>query len=247
LSDPSDRRFTIPIIEVKDLKKTYKLGSVAVPALLGVSFSIEPGEFVAIMGPSGSGKTTLMNIIGCLDRPTSGKYFLDGMDAGKLGDAARAHIRNRKIGFVFQSFNLLPRMSALKNTILPMMYANQKKNVRAAKGLLESVGLGSRIHHTPMQLSGGEQQRVAIARALINDPPIIFGDEPTGNLDTKTGAEIIAIFQRMNELHKTVIIVTHEPEIAQHAKRILRFRDGVLESDEPVLNQLIARPGGEDS
>lgn len=230
------------IIEVKDLTKTYRLGSVDVPALQGVSFSIESGEFVAIMGPSGSGKTTLMNIIGCLDRPTSGKYILDGMDAGKLSDGTRAHVRNRKIGFVFQSFNLLPRMSALKNTLLPMMYANRGKDVKAAKAILGSVGLEKRLHHTPMQLSGGEQQRVAIARALINDSPIIFGDEPTGNLDTATGVEIMAIFQKMNQLGKTVIIVTHEPDIALYAKRILRFRDGLLESDEPVPEQRIANP-----
>lgn len=230
------------IIEVADLRKEYKVGAIGVPALRGVSFSIEPGEFVAIMGPSGSGKTTLMNIIGCLDHPTSGKYILDNVDASKLSDAARAHVRNRKIGFVFQSFNLLPRMSAWKNTVLPMMYSNRRKDYHAAKSALESVGLGKRLNHTPMQLSGGEQQRVAIARALVNDPPIIFGDEPTGNLDTKTGIEIMAIFQKMNYLGKTVIIVTHEPEIAQHAKRVLRFRDGLLESDEPVLDQLIAAP-----
>jgi len=229
----------MPIIEVKDLTKTYRIGSVDVPALKGVSFQIEAGEFVAIMGPSGSGKTTLMNIIGCLDRPTSGKYILDGVDAGKLGDTARAHIRNRKIGFVFQSFNLLPKATAWKNTVLPMMYSNRRKDYRAAKTALESVGLGKRLHHTPMQLSGGEQQRVAIARSLVNDPPIIFGDEPTGNLDSKTGVEIMSIFQRMNDLGKTVIIVTHEPDIAQHAKRLLRFRDGLMESDEPVIDRLI--------
>jgi putative ABC transport system ATP-binding protein len=230
------------IIEVVDLKKTYKIGTVEVPALCGVSFSIEPSEFVAIMGPSGSGKTTLMNIIGCLDRPTSGKYILDNVDASKLSDSERAHVRNRKIGFVFQSFNLLPRMTAWKNTILPMMYSSQRKDHKAAKAALESVGLGRRLHHTPMQLSGGEQQRVAIARALVNDPPILFGDEPTGNLDTKTGVEIMAIFQRMNSLGKTVIIVTHEQDIAEHAKRILRFRDGLLESDEQVAEQRIASP-----
>jgi len=232
----------VPLIEVQDLKKTYRIGSVDVPALRGVSFKVDYGEFVAIMGPSGSGKTTLMNLIGCLDRPTSGMYKLDGIDAGKLSDSARAAIRNRKIGFVFQSFNLLPRQSALKNTLLPMLYANQGKNVQLAKKSLESVGLGHRFHHTPMQLSGGEQQRVAIARALINDPPVMFGDEPTGNLDSATGVEIMAIFQRLNNEGKTVIIVTHEPDIAQHAKRVLRFRDGLLESDEEVKEQRIAVP-----
>lgn len=230
------------LIEVKNLTKTYKIGTVEVPALKGVSFKVEPGEFVAIMGPSGSGKSTLMNLIGCLDRPTSGTYILDGTDASKLSDAARAEVRNRKIGFVFQSFNLLPRMSALKNTLLPMMYSSKKQDVKAARQALKSVGLGHRYHHTPMQLSGGEQQRVAVARALINDPPVIFGDEPTGNLDSATGVEIMAIFQRLNNDGKTVIIVTHEPDIAQHAKRVLKFRDGLLESDEQVLEQLIAVP-----
>jgi len=227
------------IIEVKDLKKTYKIGTVSVPALQGVTFSVEPGEFVAVMGPSGSGKTTLMNLIGCLDRPTSGIYMLDGVNVHKLGDAARAAIRNRKIGFVFQSFNLLPKSSALKNTLLPMMYSGERRDRSVARKALESVGLGKRLHHTPMQLSGGEQQRVAIARALVNDPPIIFGDEPTGNLDTATGKEIMAIFTRLNDQGKTVIIVTHEPDIAQYAKRILRFRDGLLESDTPVENRTI--------
>ncbi len=232
----------MPLIEVKNITKNYKIGSVEVPALKGVSFSVDPGEFVAIMGPSGSGKSTLMNIIGCLDRPTSGIYKLDDMDVSRLNDAARAAIRNRKIGFVFQSFNLLPRMSALKNTMLPMMYAGESRNRNTARHALESVGLGKRLHHTPMQLSGGEQQRVAIARALVNDPPVIFGDEPTGNLDTATGVEIMAIFQKLNNEGKTVIIVTHEPDIAQHCKRILRFRDGLLESDELVSEQLIAVP-----
>ncbi|MHB0998843.1 MAG: ABC transporter ATP-binding protein [Armatimonadota bacterium] len=230
------------IIEVKNLVKTYKIGSMEVHALNGVSFSVEPGEFVAIMGPSGSGKSTLMNLIGCLDRPTSGKYILDGMDVSKLSDADRAMIRNLKIGFVFQSFNLLPKFTALKNTELPMMYSGKKKDTKLAKHALESVGLGKRLHHTPMQLSGGEQQRVAIARSLVNDPPIVFGDEPTGNLDSSTGVEIMSIFQNLNEQGKTVIIVTHEMDIAQHAKRILRFRDGMLESDEQVTDRLFAVP-----
>lgn len=230
------------LIDVVNLKKTYMIGSVEVPALRGVSFKVEEGEFVAIMGPSGSGKSTLMNIIGCLDRPTSGQYILNGKDASRLSDAARAHVRNREIGFVFQSFNLLPRMSALRNTLLPMMYSNLSKNGHVAKKALESVGLGGRFHHTPMQLSGGEQQRVAIARALVNDPPLIFGDEPTGNLDTATSIEIMAIFQELNRKGKTVIVVTHEPDIALYTHRILRFRDGLLESDEPVENPMVAKP-----
>ena len=211
------------ILDVQDVKKTYNMGTVQVSALQGVSFTVQRGEFVAIMGPSGSGKSTLMNIIGCLDRPTSGKYLLDGKNVGRQSDAARAHIRNQKIGFVFQSFNLLPRVTALKNVLLPMMYAGQQR-VKKGREVLETVGLSHRIHHTPLQLSGGEQQRVAIARALVNDPPIIFGDEPTGNLDSVTSVEIMAIFQQLNREGKTVIIVTHEAEIAQHANRILVFQ-----------------------
>ncbi len=228
------------LIEVHDLTKTYDIGSVAVHALRGVSFSIDQGEFVAIMGPSGSGKTTLMNILGCLDRPTSGTYIFDGANASRLGDSARAAIRNRRIGFVFQSFNLLPRQTALKNTLLPMLYSGTGKNIRAARQALETVGLSHRMNHTPMQLSGGEQQRVAIARAIINNPALIMGDEPTGNLDTVTGAEIMAFFQRLNNDGRTVIIVTHEPEIALYCKRVLRFRDGLLESDEQVQDRTIA-------
>jgi len=224
------------LIEVYNLKKTYRIGTVDVPALRGVTFSIDPGEFVAVMGPSGSGKSTLMNIIGCLDKPTSGKYVLDGKDVSRLSDWARAEIRNSKLGFVFQSFNLLPRMTALANTLLPMLYGSRRRNRKAAREALEAVGLAHRLHHTPMQMSGGEQQRVAIARALVNNPPIILGDEPTGNLDTATGREIMAIFRKLNEDGKTIIIVTHELDIARYARRILRFRDGLLESDEPVVD-----------
>ena len=224
------------LIEVYNLKKTYRIGTVDVPALRGVTFSIDPGEFVAVMGPSGSGKSTLMNIIGCLDKPTSGKYILDGKDVSRLSDWARAEIRNSKLGFVFQSFNLLPRMTALANTLLPMLYGSRRRNRKAAREALEAVGLAHRLHHTPMQMSGGEQQRVAIARALVNNPPIILGDEPTGNLDTATGREIMAIFRKLNEDGKTIIIVTHELDIARYARRILRFRDGLLESDEPVVD-----------
>ncbi|OFX14674.1 MAG: macrolide ABC transporter ATP-binding protein [Armatimonadetes bacterium RBG_16_58_9] len=234
------------MISVRNLRKTYDIGSVRVPALRGVTFDIEPGEFVAIMGPSGSGKSTLMNLLGCLDRPTSGTYTLDGMDVSKLRDNARAAIRNGKIGFVFQSFNLLMRMTALKNTMLPMLYSPEGRNRQFASDALESVGLADRVHHNPMQLSGGEQQRVAIARALVNDPAVILGDEPTGNLDTSTGGGIISIFQRLNAQGKTVMIVTHERDIALHAKRILSFRDGLLESDEPVVDRLYAAPKSAD-
>ncbi len=231
----------MPLIECKNLTKTYRLGSEDVHALAGVSFTIEEGEFVAIMGPSGSGKSTLMNLLGCLDSPTSGLYSLDGHDVGRLSDRQRAYIRNRKIGFVFQSFNLLPKLTALKNTLLPAMYSAEKVLTEKAKEVLVHVGLEKRMFHTPMQLSGGEQQRVAIARSLINDPPLILGDEPTGNLDTSTGTEIMSIFQKLNEEGKTVIIVTHEYEIARHARRVLYFRDGILESDGEVRDRLVAK------
>jgi len=232
-----------PLICVRSVSKIYRQGRVEVPALTDVSLDIAAGEFVAIMGPSGSGKSTLMNIIGCLDRPTRGRYFLEGREVERLPDAALAAIRNRKIGFVFQNFNLLPRMSALGNVKLPLLYARGRRPPKDAPlRALETVGLQHRLRHSPAELSGGEQQRVAIARALVNDPPILFADEPTGNLDTRTGVQIMGILQRLNEAGKTIVMVTHEPDIARHARRIVRFRDGRVESDERVEDRLIVPP-----
>jgi putative ABC transport system ATP-binding protein len=222
------------VIETKDLKKIYTMGTVEVRALDGVSFSIDRGDVVAIMGPSGSGKSTLMNLLGCLDRPTSGNYLLDGEEVHTLDDDQLASIRNRKVGFVFQSFNLLPRATALSNVELPMRYAGIEKKVRLERSgsALESVGLGDRIHHKPTELSGGQQQRVAVARALVNDPAILMADEPTGNLDSKSGKEIMELLKNLNQQRgTTLIIVTHDPMIAAQANRIIRLRDGLIEED----------------
>jgi putative ABC transport system ATP-binding protein len=225
----------MPLIDINEVTKIYQLGDVSVKALCAVSFSIEKGEFIAIMGPSGSGKSTFMNILGCLDKPTSGRYLLEGTDVGSLGRDELAAIRNKKIGFVFQGFNLLSRTSALENVELPMLYngVTAKEKRQRAMEALKSVGLEGREHHYPNQLSGGQQQRVAIARALVNNAPIILADEPTGNLDTKTSAEIMELFTKLNaESNITIILITHEHDIAEYSKRIIKFRDGCIINDE---------------
>jgi putative ABC transport system ATP-binding protein len=223
-----------PVIEVENVEKVYGQGAVSVHALRGVSLTIEPGEFVAICGSSGSGKTTLMNILGCLDHPTTGRYLLDGVEVKTLSRTEQAHLRNRKLGFVFQGFNLMKRNSALENVALPLVYRGvvRGERHRRAAAMLELVGLGTRADHLPNQLSGGQQQRVAIARALVNEPHILLADEPTGNLDSATGAEILKEFSRLNrELKQTIVLVTHDPAVAAQARRVITVRDGALASD----------------
>ncbi len=226
-----------PIIEILNLVKHYYIGKIVVPALRSITLTINKGEYVAIMGPSGSGKSTLMNIMGCLDVATSGTYILNGTDVSKLNDNQLAEIRNREIGFVFQTFNLLPRYNVLENVMLPLVYAGIEKEERKRRALevIESVGLKERIHHKPNELSGGQRQRVALARALVNFPAIILADEPTGNLDSKTSAEIMNLFDEIHRKGNTIILVTHEEDIAQHAHRIIKLRDGMIETDKILV------------
>ena len=227
------------VISVRELRKTYVMGADTINALKSVSLDINKNEYVALMGPSGSGKSTLMNLLGCLDTASAGQYFLNGTDVSGMSDSELAEVRNKEIGFVFQTFNLLPRMSSLENVALPLVYAglSHSERLKKAEHALESVGLKERMMHKPNELSGGQRQRVAIARALVNDPAIILADEPTGNLDTKTSIEIMALFEQIHKAGNTVILVTHEPDIAEHAHRIVRLRDGLIESD--IINNKI--------
>jgi len=222
------------IIQLQDIRKNYYLGKQVIEVLKGISLTINKGEYVALMGPSGSGKSTLMNILGCLDTPTAGRYILNGQDVSKMVDNQLAEVRNKEIGFVFQQFNLLPRLTAAENVALPLVYAGVSKKQRMDKAMavLEKVNLADRSHHKPNEMSGGQNQRVAIARALVNDPSIILADEPTGNLDTRTSYEIMDIFGKIHSAGNTVVLVTHEEDIANHAHRIIRLRDGVIETDK---------------
>lgn len=230
------------VIQIKDLYKIYRMGSTEVQAIRGIDLNIGHNEFVAVMGPSGSGKSTLMNIIGCLDSPTSGEYFLNGKNVSELSDNELAHVRNREIGFVFQTFNLLPRANILANVELPLVYCGVRASDRRQRALetLDHVGLAERVHHKPNELSGGQRQRVAVARALVNNPSILLADEPTGNLDSKTGEEIMELFEDLYQQGNTIILVTHEEDIADHARRIIRLRDGKLESDQPMEKKIAA-------
>jgi ABC-type lipoprotein export system ATPase subunit len=242
-NETSNKEPTLALIELRDVSKTYDLGEVKVHALRNTTLNIERGEYVALIGPSGSGKSTLMNTLGCLDRPTAGSYLLDGEEIVSMNRDARARIRNRKIGFVFQNFNLLSRTSAEENVELPLMYAkgiSPRKRRKRSRELLELVGLGDRFDHHPAQLSGGQQQRVAIARALVNEPPILMADEPTGNLDTKTSREVIALLEKLNEERQlTIILVTHDRDIARYAKRTIVLRDGVVICDTDKFDEAL--------
>jgi putative ABC transport system ATP-binding protein len=227
------------VIDVREVRKTYQIGDIAVHALRGVSLRVERGEYVAIMGHSGSGKSTLMNILGCLDAPTSGAYLLNGLDVRDVDEDTLSDVRNRFIGFVFQSFNLIPRTRALANVELPLSYAGIPRATRRARSLaaLDAVGLGDRVNHVPSELSGGQQQRVAIARALVTNPALILADEPTGNLDTASGEEVLGIFERLSGEGRTIVLITHEDEVAAHARRVIRVRDGVIIADERPQTQ----------
>ena len=231
------------VIQIDNLTRVYQMGETEVRALAGVSLEVKRNEYIAIMGPSGSGKSTLMNMIGCLDTPSSGEYILNGNHVSQMNDSDLAEVRNREIGFVFQTFNLLPRTSCLANVELPLIYAGVKASDRKERALevLDKVGLGDRVDHKPNELSGGQRQRVAIARALVNSPSILLADEPTGNLDTKTGDEIMLLFEELYRSGNTIILVTHENEIAEYARRIVRLRDGLVEKDVPVLNPVLEK------